>query len=201
MSMSAASLTMTCSVVFAAEEKGMCLCIAIRDRGIPFTEAANSAPRHRQLPHPHEESLRSGMPPMTAGFLLPAVTSVPASAWSSLPSLSTTSSTLRRTRSFGMSATRFAIFVLCVPCTTERVDSFHLARFGLQSYPHKILTGRRDKMATMRQTNGLSGFTKRSESEYDCFGAGHSSTSISAALGMPHTLNWIPFLVPSPMSI
>ncbi|KAJ8457907.1 hypothetical protein OPV22_030833 [Ensete ventricosum] len=55
---------------------------------------------------------------------------------------------------------------------------------GHQSYPHKILTGRRDKMATMRQTNGLSGFTKRSESEYDCFGAGHSSTSISAALGM-----------------
>ncbi|XP_043711658.1 probable 1-deoxy-D-xylulose-5-phosphate synthase, chloroplastic [Telopea speciosissima] len=55
---------------------------------------------------------------------------------------------------------------------------------GHQSYPHKILTGRRDKMQTMRQTNGLSGFTKRSESEYDCFGAGHSSTSISAALGM-----------------
>ncbi|PKA64821.1 putative 1-deoxy-D-xylulose-5-phosphate synthase, chloroplastic [Apostasia shenzhenica] len=55
---------------------------------------------------------------------------------------------------------------------------------GHQSYPHKILTGRRDKMPTMRQTNGLSGFTKRSESEYDCFGTGHSSTSISAALGM-----------------
>ncbi|GAB4851594.1 Transketolase-like protein 1 [Ancistrocladus abbreviatus] len=55
---------------------------------------------------------------------------------------------------------------------------------GHQTYPHKILTGRRDKMSTLRQTNGLSGFTKRSESEYDCFGAGHSSTSISAALGM-----------------
>ncbi|KAK9288468.1 hypothetical protein L1049_016925 [Liquidambar formosana] len=55
---------------------------------------------------------------------------------------------------------------------------------GHQSYPHKILTGRRDKMNTMRQTNGLSGFTKRSESEYDCFGTGHSSTSISAGLGM-----------------
>ncbi|KAK1319396.1 hypothetical protein QJS10_CPB04g00758 [Acorus calamus] len=55
---------------------------------------------------------------------------------------------------------------------------------GHQSYPHKILTGRRDKMPTLRQTNGLSGFTKRSESEYDCFGTGHSSTSISAALGM-----------------
>ncbi|URE49552.1 1-deoxy-D-xylulose-5-phosphate synthase [Musa troglodytarum] len=55
---------------------------------------------------------------------------------------------------------------------------------GHQSYPHKILTGRRDKMSTMRQTDGLSGFTKRSESEYDSFGAGHSSTSISAALGM-----------------
>ncbi|KAK6913834.1 Transketolase-like, pyrimidine-binding domain [Dillenia turbinata] len=55
---------------------------------------------------------------------------------------------------------------------------------GHQSYPHKILTGRRDKMGTLRQTNGLSGFTKRSESEYDCFGTGHSSTSISAGLGM-----------------
>ncbi|XP_044487189.1 probable 1-deoxy-D-xylulose-5-phosphate synthase, chloroplastic isoform X1 [Mangifera indica] len=55
---------------------------------------------------------------------------------------------------------------------------------GHQSYPHKILTGRRDKMLTMRQTNGLSGFTKRSESEYDCFGTGHSSTTISAGLGM-----------------
>lgn len=55
---------------------------------------------------------------------------------------------------------------------------------GHQSYPHKILTGRRDKMHTMRQTNGLSGFTKRAESEYDAFGTGHSSTSISAGLGM-----------------
>ncbi|KAI8561532.1 hypothetical protein RHMOL_Rhmol04G0347500 [Rhododendron molle] len=55
---------------------------------------------------------------------------------------------------------------------------------GHQSYPHKILTGRRDRMHTMRQTNGLSGFTKRSESEYDSFGTGHSSTTISAGLGM-----------------
>ncbi|GMI70347.1 CLOROPLASTOS ALTERADOS 1, 1-DEOXY-D-XYLULOSE 5-PHOSPHATE SYNTHASE [Hibiscus trionum] len=55
---------------------------------------------------------------------------------------------------------------------------------GHQSYPHKILTGRRDKMHTMRQTDGLAGFTKRSESEYDCFGTGHSSTTISAGLGM-----------------
>ncbi|KAK4477947.1 hypothetical protein RD792_017212 [Penstemon davidsonii] len=55
---------------------------------------------------------------------------------------------------------------------------------GHQSYPHKILTGRRAKMPTLRQTNGLSGFTKRSESEYDCFGTGHSSTTISAGLGM-----------------
>ena len=53
-----------------------------------------------------------------------------------------------------------------------------------QVYPHKILTGRRDRMHSLRQTNGLSGFAKRSESEYDAFGAGHSSTSISAALGM-----------------
>ena len=55
---------------------------------------------------------------------------------------------------------------------------------GHQAYPHKIITGRRDKMLTIRQPNGLSGFTKRSESEYDPFGAGHSSTSISSALGI-----------------
>ena len=55
---------------------------------------------------------------------------------------------------------------------------------GHQCYPHKILTGRRDRMRTIRQGGGLSGFTKRSESEYDPFGAGHSSTSISAGLGM-----------------
>tara|TARA_B100000131_G_scaffold322917_1_gene378744 strand:- start:952 stop:2862 length:1911 start_codon:yes stop_codon:yes gene_type:complete len=55
---------------------------------------------------------------------------------------------------------------------------------GHQSYPHKILTGRKDKIKTLRQGNGLSGFTKRSESEYDPFGAAHSSTSISSALGI-----------------
>ncbi|GAA0139052.1 transferase [Lithospermum erythrorhizon] len=55
---------------------------------------------------------------------------------------------------------------------------------GHQAYPHKILTGRRSMMPTLRQTNGLAGFTKRSESDYDAFGAGHSSTSISAGLGM-----------------
>ncbi len=55
---------------------------------------------------------------------------------------------------------------------------------GHQSYPHKIMTGRKDGMATLRQHGGLSGFPKRSESEYDSFGTAHSSTSISAALGM-----------------
>ncbi|PRX07194.1 UNVERIFIED_ORG: 1-deoxy-D-xylulose-5-phosphate synthase [Martelella mediterranea] len=55
---------------------------------------------------------------------------------------------------------------------------------GHQCYPHKILTGRRERMRTLRQENGLSGFTRRAESEYDPFGAGHSSTSISAGLGM-----------------
>ncbi|MEA2940785.1 MAG: 1-deoxy-D-xylulose-5-phosphate synthase [Bradyrhizobium sp.] len=55
---------------------------------------------------------------------------------------------------------------------------------GHQAYPHKILTGRRDRSRTLRQGGGLSGFTKRAESEYDCFGAAHSSTSISAGLGM-----------------
>lgn len=55
---------------------------------------------------------------------------------------------------------------------------------GHQAYPHKILTGRRDRIRTLRQGGGLSGFTKRGESEYDAFGAGHSSTSISAGAGM-----------------
>jgi 1-deoxy-D-xylulose-5-phosphate synthase len=55
---------------------------------------------------------------------------------------------------------------------------------GHQSYPHKILTGRKNEIRTLRQGNGLSGFTKRSESEYDTFGAGHSSTSISSGLGI-----------------
>jgi 1-deoxy-D-xylulose-5-phosphate synthase len=55
---------------------------------------------------------------------------------------------------------------------------------GHQAYPHKILTGRRDRIRTLRQGGGLSGFTKRAESEYDPFGAAHSSTSVSASLGM-----------------
>ncbi|RZL86783.1 MAG: 1-deoxy-D-xylulose-5-phosphate synthase, partial [Variovorax sp.] len=55
---------------------------------------------------------------------------------------------------------------------------------GHQTYPHKILTGRRERMPTLRQLGGISGFPQRSESEYDTFGTAHSSTSISAALGM-----------------
>src|SRR5665213_1987413 len=55
---------------------------------------------------------------------------------------------------------------------------------GHQSYPHKILTGRRERIRTLRKPGGLSGFCKRDESPYDHFGAGHSSSSISAALGM-----------------
>ncbi len=55
---------------------------------------------------------------------------------------------------------------------------------GHQAYPHKIITGRRDQLPTIRQMNGISGFLKRTESEYDAFGAGHASTSISAALGI-----------------
>src|SRR5579871_5501747 len=55
---------------------------------------------------------------------------------------------------------------------------------GHQAYPHKIITGRRDRIRTLRQGGGLSGFTRRAESEYDPFGAAHSSTSISAGLGM-----------------
>jgi 1-deoxy-D-xylulose-5-phosphate synthase len=57
---------------------------------------------------------------------------------------------------------------------------------GHQSYPHKILTGRREAMASLKQLGGISGFPRRCESEYDTFGTGHSSTSISAALGMAH---------------
>ena len=55
---------------------------------------------------------------------------------------------------------------------------------GHQTYPHKILTGRRDRMGSLRQLGGISGFPRRDESEYDTFGTAHSSTSISAALGM-----------------
>ena len=55
---------------------------------------------------------------------------------------------------------------------------------GHQTYPHKIVTGRRERMPTLRQAGGLSGFPRRDESEYDTFGTAHSSTSISAALGM-----------------
>jgi 1-deoxy-D-xylulose-5-phosphate synthase len=55
---------------------------------------------------------------------------------------------------------------------------------GHQAYPHKILTGRKERLSTIRQYGGLSGFLKRSESEYDTFGAGHASTAISAAVGM-----------------
>ena len=55
---------------------------------------------------------------------------------------------------------------------------------GHQAYPHKILTGRKDRMYTMRQLHGLSGFLKRTESDFDAFGAGHASTAISAALGI-----------------
>ncbi|MBV9238441.1 MAG: 1-deoxy-D-xylulose-5-phosphate synthase, partial [Xanthobacteraceae bacterium] len=55
---------------------------------------------------------------------------------------------------------------------------------GHQAYPHKILTGRRDRIRTLRQAGGLSGFTKRAESVYDPFGAAHASTSVSAGLGM-----------------
>ena len=57
---------------------------------------------------------------------------------------------------------------------------------GHQCYPHKILTGRRDRIRTLRQGGGLSGFTKRAESEFDPFGAAHASTSISAAHGFCH---------------
>src|SRR5688572_4591520 len=65
----------------------------------------------------------------------------------------------------------------------ETPDDILIWDVGHQAYPHKILTGRRDRIRTLRQGGGLSGFTKRAESEYDPFGAAHASTSISAALG------------------
>ena len=68
-------------------------------------------------------------------------------------------------------------------CSTRRRDRL-IWDVGHQCYPHKILTGRRDRIRTLRQGGGLSGFTKRAESEYDPFGAAHASTSISAGLGM-----------------
>ena len=68
-------------------------------------------------------------------------------------------------------------------CSTRRVDQL-VWDVGHQGYPHKILTGRNDRLDTLRQEAGLSGFLKRTESEYDTFGAGHAATAISAALGM-----------------
>lgn len=65
---------------------------------------------------------------------------------------------------------------------------------GHQAYPHKILTGRRSRMNTLRKTSGLAGFPKREESEHDAFGVGHSSTSISAGLGMSFSFSY-PHLV------
>src|SRR5579872_6048755 len=62
---------------------------------------------------------------------------------------------------------------------------------GHQAYPHKILTGRRERMRSLRQKDGLAAFPKRSESEYDTFGVGHSSTSISAALGMAEASRYL----------
>ena len=68
--------------------------------------------------------------------------------------------------------------------TFDTLDDKIIWDVGHQAYPHKILTGRRDRIRTIRQPGGLSGFAKIAESEYDPFGAGHSSTSISAGLGM-----------------
>ena len=73
--------------------------------------------------------------------------------------------------------------VACTICSTRRMIASS-GTSGHQAYPHKILTGRRDRIRTLRQGDGLSGFTKRAESPYDPFGAAHSSTSISAGLGM-----------------
>ncbi len=68
-------------------------------------------------------------------------------------------------------------------CSTRRDDRL-VWDVGHQAYPHKVLTGRRDRLHTIKQHGGLAPFPTRAESEYDTFGVGHSSTSISAALGM-----------------
>jgi 1-deoxy-D-xylulose-5-phosphate synthase len=72
---------------------------------------------------------------------------------------------------------------------------------GHQAYPHKILTGRRDRIRTLRTGGGLSGFTKRTESDYDPFGAAHSSTSISAGLGMAVARDLPELLNPKPAQV
>ena len=73
---------------------------------------------------------------------------------------------------------------VAIHATFDTPDDRLIWDVGHQAYPHKVLTGRRDRIRTLRQKNGLSGFTRRAESDYDPFGAGHSSTSISAGLGM-----------------
>ena len=71
----------------------------------------------------------------------------------------------------------------CTPSTTRPTTGW-CGTLGHQTYPHKILTGRREQMHSLRQIGGIGGFPRREESEYDTFGTAHSSTSISAALGM-----------------
>jgi len=73
---------------------------------------------------------------------------------------------------------------VAIHATFDTPDDRLIWDVGHQAYPHKVLTGRRDRIRTLRQKDGLSGFTRRAESQYDPFGAGHSSTSISAGLGM-----------------
>jgi len=76
------------------------------------------------------------------------------------------------------------LIVVALLCVSNTPEDLLIWDVGHQAYGHKILTGRKDSFETNRQLNGISGFPKRSESNYDAFGVGHSSTSISAALGM-----------------
>ena len=80
----------------------------------------------------------------------------------------------------GLGVVELTVALTCIPTPEDRL----IWDVGHQAYPHKILTGRRDRINSLRQKDGLSGFTKRMESKFDPFGAGHSSTSISAGLGM-----------------
>ncbi|ONI28499.1 hypothetical protein PRUPE_1G144100 [Prunus persica] len=152
------------------------LCIAVREWGVSLTETTHSSLGHHKLSNSHEKSFCQG-------------TYLKAYYYLELKQLA---DELRSDVIFNVSKTggHLGSSLGVVELTVALHYVFNAPRdrilwdVGHQSYPHKILTGRRDKMHTMRQTNGLAGFTKRSESEYDCFGTGHSSTTISAGLGM-----------------
>ncbi|CAM8996632.1 unnamed protein product [Rhodiola kirilowii] len=164
------------------EEEAMSgLGISIRERRLSHPEASDSSFGHYQLSNSYEKSLRKGE-------------NISSKCWFDLTEteLNQLADELRSDVIFSVSKTggHLGSSLGVVELTVALHYVFNTPQdkilwdVGHQSYPHKILTGRRSKMDTMRQTNGLAGFTKRAESEHDCFGTGHSSTTISAGLGM-----------------